>query len=1101
VTFQNQPTTKNSNTLGKTVGNVAAATSGSGAFRVRKIIQSDDFLVLLLDDLNKTKITVPVNLGGNLKPGTYKLFNGAGKLTLPSTGKVPPPSSEWLPPRVSLPAQVDYQVITPWMRLPEIAHRLQANPTLAKAPIGTRLKFWIHRDPEIGGKYLYKWKIHQDPITATQKGVREVLEGPTTPTLELTASFVGKHRICCELTFVGSNRTSKEFLEYLQVVAPEDALLNAAHAKAVAPKYDLFRIDLEMHNINLMKGGLQNQNASGEPYIKNSGMNPVAPQRAPDFSTYTYTVVPVPGAKTFRWYVRCQDWRNMPTQLFHGYKRVIIDGAPAFDLASTRRTATWIIASRNIYTIVCDQFDGSGKKVGTAWYRQVVETNEEAADRTKFQAYLKRATASIDKIQDGKEVGLQAVYLNRETGQSVPLSLFVGPAAGNSRRVVLVDLMPGVDRSEYGGNTLETALKDFERGNAYPDGSIKLKVPSNRLGLPTLTKTFQTKGESDFSRWAGRVGWASLGLTAAGIIAGLIPGGQPVAMVCFIAAGAAGVASGGLSLYDRLQKAEVNGTGVALDVASIAGSMIGAAGAVRALKMGTAFTFAGKTGRFLLYSGFATDTVAGLIISVEGVGQLNTILDNRELSRTEKLGAIIRVLATLALHGSLLVLSAKELKNVRQRVTSVLGKDVTAKLSPEALQGLTLLDENALKKLVGLNSARLGQVATLAKTDLRVANRLSLLFGEELAHHVVVPSNSRISIDGQLKLHPNLIATLSDDELRQIFKVTRDLKNVGGQLSSLADKAAAEKLTKSSGLRLRFEGQLQDAKKYVESLGAKGKIFSKMAEGERERLFDLMNSARGIGNRMKQASHWALSRKPPDVFTYVELVEMYVARFDQALKAAEHAYKGQIDARVDQLVAAQPGASKDALRRQTQREISTLRFGQEIEGYSAKLKTALREELEMSWGVPGNPEQAGHGAKIVEAAYKAGAERIKGHIGSSRIGNGLSVQEKLKRIKRLAAVRFTSEPAGVYHVEKHGHELSPGETARGRFLVSAFLASARKTIQNGTVTIKVTQGGSYQFHFLREFEEAGKKYKMFAIVNATEAGEVFLATYMNQGAK
>ncbi len=48
---------------------------------------------------------------------------------------------------------------------------------------------------------------------------------------------------------------------------------------------------------------------------------------------------------------------------------------------------------------------------------------------------------------------------------------------------------------------------------------------------------------------------------------------------------------------------------------------------------------------------------------------------------------------------------------------------------------------------------------------------------------------------------------------------------------------------------------------------------------------------------------------------------------------------------------------------------------------------------------------------------------------------------------------------------------------------------------------QVTQGGSYQFHFLREFEEAGKKYKMFAIVNVTEAGEVFLATYMNQGAK
>ena len=82
-------------------------------------------------------------------------------------------------------------------------------------------------------------------------------------------------------------------------------------------------------------------------------------------------------------------------------------------------------------------------------------------------------------------------------------------------------------------------------------------------------------------------------------------------------AAATGATASGLSLYDRLQKAEKSPMGIALDVAGIAASIIGAAGAVRALRTGSqALALAGTTGKFLLYSGFATNARQSLKLLV-----------------------------------------------------------------------------------------------------------------------------------------------------------------------------------------------------------------------------------------------------------------------------------------------------------------------------------------------------------------------------------------------------------------------------------------------------------------------------------------------------
>jgi hypothetical protein len=687
------------------VATTAASQSGSQVSAsdlpwVKEIEQYDDFLLLMLDDIAQTQVTVPLKFSGNLNPGNYKLNNANGKLTLSPSGTVPP-LYEWLPPGVGLPAQVIY-VVTPMKVLPT---RVTASPMVSKVPVGTKLKFDVTTqtgsfyNSATGPNLKFKWKVLQDPAPANKKDKSQgfsgppmmvgdpmyfeieeknveskVIDGPTTGVLGITTSFIGRLFVTCEFTDANVTPPSTKMLGYLQVVAPEDDLLTVTHAATQAPKYDLFLIDLQWRYFELLNGGLQEQDALGVPYIENRGLNP-APVT---IASQTYTVVPVPKATTFRWYVRCSNWKNLGSKYNYIYKQVDIDGQPAYDLGSTGKTATWVTSQADIYTIFCDQFDASRQKIGTAWYRQVVLADQEFKALSKFRKYMDWAAKGMGKILKGKEVGLQAVYLNREAGETSPLTLFVGTAAGNRAKVVLIDLTPGADQIEYSGATLEKALEDFKDGNAYPEGSIKLTVPPNKFGLKEITQTIETTGKSIYAHWSERAGWASLGLTAVGIIAALVPGGQPLAMVCFVSAGTIGATGGGLSLYDNLRKAEVNGITVALDVAGIAFNMIGAAQQIRILKAGAAFSFAGKPGRFLYYSEAVTSAAEGLVISAEGINQISALLDNQGLASSEKLAAIVRVLITLTLQGALFVVSTSN-PNTAQELAPNRGPEASSR--------------------------------------------------------------------------------------------------------------------------------------------------------------------------------------------------------------------------------------------------------------------------------------------------------------------------------------------------------------------------------------------------------------------------------------
>ncbi len=719
--------------------------------------------------------------------------------------------------------------------------------------------------------------------------------------------------------------------------------------------------------------------------------------------------------------------------------------------------------------------------------------------------------ASLDECREkdltyARPLTVQVMFVNRETGERLSLQLYVGPDAGDPSKVMLVDLLPGVDRIEYRGNTIDDALGDFEHGNAYPQGSIKLEVPANQFGIPARSRTLTTTGESTWATWSSRLGLASLGLVGAGVVAALIPGGQPVAAALFIAAAGTGATASGLSLYDRLQQAEKSPIGIALDVAGIAGSLIGGAAAFRALRAGSALTFTGTAGKFLFYAGFTTDAVAGLLITVEGVDEIVRILDS-EMPRGEKIGAIVRVLSNLILQGALLALSVRDTNQMRSRIGQQIGEEATRGLSIDVLHSLNLLDDAALGALKGLPVERLTAVAELARLNPAMANRLTTIAGAELSDHVIAPANELISFNGQIRLAPGKLATLTDEQVLDVMRASNLLDNAGGDLTQLSE--VQQKLVKSltgssgAGLRLRFEHNLQEGAKFLDDVGASSDprgaaLFANMTDRDRARLYDLVNSDRPsgtTGNLDKQASDWALSRSPSSVGEYVNHVEMYLQKFKDSVASETAAYQGRVEAAIAS------GESRQA----AELRLSTELFGAPVAGTGPNFRRKLGAHLEARLGIPGDPTRAGPGAEAATAAYDANAAALhdQGGIGPTRIGTASSDADALARLRELNEVTFSTESAGAYHVEKHVAELPPSEvtgtTPEAR--VRDYLASALATVKTGAATPGVNQDGTRTVTFLRSFEEAGKKYDLQAIMVLTEDGRTFLATYHNKSKK
>jgi hypothetical protein len=273
----------------------------------------------------------------------------------------------------------------------------------------------------------------------------------------------------------------------------------------------------------------------------------------------------------------------------------------------------------------------------------------------------------------GPVIPLQAALVPTERPQPVPLQLYAKPLGGN--RWAIVDMTSPANARVFEGQAgatsedgLRSAWREFVSANNLPAGQVAALPPAGMNFPAQEVWNDRSEGRSGFQQWASNLGWGSLALAAAGVVALLVPGLEEFAPPLFIAAGAAGAGSGGLNIYDRVNYGNFrwNSAETALDLLSIVGGVAGAGGGAAVWVRGgvaAVETAEGATvtlrslGRFTSVTqgvDAGAGVASGVIIANTWLEQIQRINDSN-LPPAEKQRQVNAVLQQAAMMGGIIV--------------------------------------------------------------------------------------------------------------------------------------------------------------------------------------------------------------------------------------------------------------------------------------------------------------------------------------------------------------------------------------------------------------------------------------------------------------
>ncbi len=585
---------------------------------------------------------------------------------------------------------------------------------------------------------------------------------------------------------------SRKFAAETPEMRAQQALGNLPNAS-----YDSFRGEMEVQRAFAKPPGPEAAGKSPSRIVTNApNPAPMSEKGSPEF--VTYRVEGRPEATRFQWYVKPLDWSNLP-DTFEGNPKVETAQGPAYDLGSGAQVR-WPTTVRNLFVIQCKEYrqaqgeTGGAEELGEATYVQTVLSTEDIEQVERLDEYLERVDELAVKVKPEQRVPIQAVHVDAETGNAMQLRLFIGPATEDPSRIVLLDLTPGLDPDqhslEFGGVTAAQSLDDFDSRNNYPDGHIALKIAKNDAGVPVLNRSFETDGSSFLGSLAGGFGIVSLLLGVGALVAAPFTGGGSLVVAALVVGSAAtGAVAGGLSLADRLQKAELDETGVALDVLGIAASLVGGGAAVKLAKGGPAVLVASTSTRYLLWTSFVADGVAGLLISQQGIQQIADVLEDERLDSDQKRLAVIRVLAGLVVTGGLLALSYGDVRSVRKRLRSSLGEEVEGALSDPGRLTLSLLDDPALEGLAGAGMDDVQRLIAVLRDDPTTLQRLARGQGNLLAGLRAAGGDSADHLERALARQRFGAAGIGEPQIKRLFASLTDADIPGLRVNALGDSA------------------------------------------------------------------------------------------------------------------------------------------------------------------------------------------------------------------------------------------------------------------------------------------------------------------------
>src|SRR5262245_50359288 len=206
--------------------------------------------------------------------------------------------------------------------------------------------------------------------------------------------------------------------------------------------------------------------------------------------------------------------------------------------------------------------DETGADAGEASYLQTVLGGDEMAQVEKYDKYMERLDELGGKIE-GAKVAVTGVHVSQANANETRLRLFVGKNKGDASTFLLIDGTPGLDpkanRLEYEGSSGQGVIDEFVANNKYPKGQMQFRVGANALGVATAERTVETSGMGAFDRLSTGLSVGGMAVMGAGLLLAPFTRGQSI-QVAVVLAGGLTAAGAAVSLYERLQHAEVSGT-------------------------------------------------------------------------------------------------------------------------------------------------------------------------------------------------------------------------------------------------------------------------------------------------------------------------------------------------------------------------------------------------------------------------------------------------------------------------------------------------------------------------------------------------------------
>ena len=617
----------------------------------------------------------------------------------------------------------------------------------------------------------FVWKVYANPQAAPSLHTPDPFSGEFAnpviwegygPQFEVT--WEKPDRYCIKLLLrerFGPERKVRETeYVYWQDVLDEEGMLNQSFARTSVHALENYIVYLTSHQLQQSHLGEQEQNFGENPIVMKTS-NPGLTKE----SNRSFSLTSQPAGR-IHWYARHTGGLDVNQQIATcGSQQVASVDQPTFDLG-TSPTAPFACALPGEWDVFCEvQEDPTKEPRVISTYRLWVTDQEQIKRVERLRTFVKNAIKEIKtRIVSGTDVPLKAAYINRESKEVIPLALYAGQTA--DKKYVLLDLLPGVQRMVYEGNTFADAVVAFERGNSYPKGSLRLQMAEgNVLNLPRFDRILHTQGESTYAKWSRYTGWLAFGTFVLGATLSAFPLTAPAGGAVLTLSAGLGAVSASLSLYDHLHQEEIAIIDVSIDILGIVTSLLNAGTFLKAIKGNPAAVLTTKTGRTFVFMSLGTANMAGILVSYQAVDQLIDVIDSN-LPKGQKIEAIAKTVALLTFQGLLMTLSVKGVTQAKSRIGNILGAEGLAALSTDEIYLLNMLKDDALAHVPQLNDAQNKNLLLCLRAHPDLAAQLMKhVQGRELLNQPLAFQKKGVQILGFLNLQSVLVVELAQKEV------------------------------------------------------------------------------------------------------------------------------------------------------------------------------------------------------------------------------------------------------------------------------------------------------------------------------------------------